>query len=135
MRPINSSTYSTLVRLLKGTFKQPVRDRSRLEKNALLMFWQRKDKLSLKRIDSADVLFFENKRVVTSESFANMVQKSKTKMKGGGARSAAYKMKGRYEGVSERSVKKVLDRSQSHGHLYKENLRTNLHSNLSKQTV
>ena len=117
MRPVTANTYNVLIELVKGCFKKQVRERSRLENNATVLFWRNKNKLSVSRHHGRDVLLYDRKKVAVQDKLQSMVEKSRKEMKGGGARSVAHVMKGKYERVSERRIRDLLNKSKGHGEL------------------
>ena len=117
MRPIGETTNNVLIELLKGTFRKPVKDRTKVEKNAVILFWRRKYDLSLKMINGENVLFSNGKRVLTVEALGHRVKKAEQKARGGGARTIAHSLKHKYVGVSERVVSNIMSKSKQHGHL------------------
>ncbi|KAH3786546.1 hypothetical protein DPMN_164653 [Dreissena polymorpha] len=117
MRPVSNATYNALVQMVKEKYKKAVRDRTWAEKNAAVLFWRKRDKLSIKVRNGKSILFHDKKRLVIQECMADMIRKKQLKFKDSGARSLAYDMKQKLSGISERKVRTVLDQSETHGHL------------------
>lgn len=118
MRPLTEEAYNVIVQLINGEYCKPVRDRSRVEKNALIQFWRNRDGLEMKKINGEDVLFHEGKRVLTVPKFQREVQKKTKATKGSGARTIAYSLKRKFQGCSERSVSHVLKHDAEHGQMH-----------------
>ncbi|KAH3835752.1 hypothetical protein DPMN_109113 [Dreissena polymorpha] len=98
MRPLSGDAYKVFIELLKGNYRNPVSQRSKAEKNAIILFWRRRSRLEIKE----DKLFYDGKVVVKESDLRNKVKQSVRSIKGGGARSVAYSLKEKYAGVSER---------------------------------
>ncbi|KAH3866130.1 hypothetical protein DPMN_029184 [Dreissena polymorpha] len=93
MRPVSNDTYNAIVQMVKGKYKKAVRDQTRAEKNAAVLFWRYRDKLSIKVRNGKSILFHDKKRLVIQECMSDMIRKKQLKLKGSGARSLAYEMK------------------------------------------
>ncbi|KAH3786738.1 hypothetical protein DPMN_164847 [Dreissena polymorpha] len=115
MRPVSNDTYNALVQMVKEKYKKAVRDRTRAEKNAAVLFWRNRDKFKVR--NGKSILFHDKKRLVIQECMADMIRKKQLKFKDSGARSLAYDMKQKLSGISERKVRTVLDQSEMHGNL------------------
>lgn len=116
MRPLNSETYRTFVDLLNGTFKKPVRERNKTERNAIVSFWRKRSGLTLKRVHDLDVLYFEGKEVLKKDQVHSKVRKALRQTQGGGARGLAHTLRTKYAKVSEASVRQVIESSRHCGH-------------------
>lgn len=62
---LDNETYDVFVQLIKGDFAVPVKSRTKKQKSAVVRFWRKRGKLSLK----GGMLCFNGKRVVTRETF------------------------------------------------------------------
>ncbi|KAJ8307858.1 LOW QUALITY PROTEIN: hypothetical protein KUTeg_014591 [Tegillarca granosa] len=116
LRELESETYDTLLKLVKGEFKKPVNLRTRLENNARVLYWRRKEGLYIEKHNGIDILMYEGRRVLTKKNF----QKNKhfIKSKGGNARALSHTMKQTYTGCSERKVMGLLKKNQQHGYIH-----------------
>lgn len=101
-----------LYKCLKAPFTTPVRDRCRLEKNAIILFWRRKSGLSFQKMQGRDVLFYEGKKVLINEN--RKWKGPSVKQKGGGARSSDS-IKAKICSLSEALVRNVMESSRQHG--------------------
>ena len=51
--------YSIFVQLTKGAFSVPVKERTRIQKNAVIKFWRSKERFTL----NGNILYFDGKKV------------------------------------------------------------------------
>ena len=58
--PVTEEEYDVLLRLAKGTFQIPVRDRTNIQKAAVIKFWRKKDRYSF----VGDELYLDGKKVI-----------------------------------------------------------------------
>jgi hypothetical protein len=63
LRTMNQETYDTLLSLSLGTFKIPIKQRSRVQKNAVIQYWRNKACLSAKLVQGQYVLFFNDRPI------------------------------------------------------------------------
>lgn len=113
LRELESETYDTLLKLVKGEFKKPVNLRTRLENNARVLYWRRKEGLYIEKHNGIDILMYEGRRVLTKKNFQKKVSKHVIKSKGGNARALSHTMKQTYTGCSERKVMGLLKKINS----------------------
>ena len=117
MRPLTAETYELFIKMFNGTYKKPVKDRSKEEKNDLILFWRYKGRLSLRKINGQDFLFYDGKKVVTKHQMLKKVTTTYKKTKGAGAISVAHLLKGKYTSISEHAVGEIISKSRSHGEI------------------
>ena len=63
IHPVGEEEYQVLLSLAAGNFATPKRERSNIEKAAVIKFWRSKERFMTN--ESGKVLLFENKRVST----------------------------------------------------------------------
>lgn len=61
IHPIGEDEYEVLLSLANGNFQKPVKDRTNVEKSAVIKFWRAKGRFTVD--DSGRVLLFDNKKV------------------------------------------------------------------------
>ena len=63
---VSEAEYEILVNLVKGEFNIPVKERTRLQKNAIIKFWRA---ISKYKVDNSTetMLFYNEKRVVKKQ--------------------------------------------------------------------
>nr|XP_022330532.1 uncharacterized protein LOC111128076 isoform X15 [Crassostrea virginica] len=64
LRTMNRETYDTLLSLALGTFKTPIKQRTRVQKNAVIQFWRNKNNLSVELVHGQYMLFCNNKQIM-----------------------------------------------------------------------
>lgn len=67
MRTMNQETYETLLNLALGTFKIPIKERTRVQKNAVIQYWRNKNNLSVKLVQGQYTLFFNNRPITPKD--------------------------------------------------------------------
>ncbi|KAJ8321197.1 hypothetical protein KUTeg_001250 [Tegillarca granosa] len=109
LRELESETYDTLLKLVKGEFKKPVNLRTRLENNARVLYWRRKEGLYIEKHNGIDILMYEGRRVLTKKNFQKKVSKHVIKSKGGNARALSHTMKQTSSSSGSNWVKRLPD--------------------------
>ena len=65
---MNDAVYDTLVKLTKGKFDVPVKQRSAQQKVSCVRFWRNKSKVTIQKVNGEVKLFFDGKAVRKSPS-------------------------------------------------------------------
>lgn len=107
------AVYEMLVQLTKSEFDVPVKQRSAQQKASCVRFWRNKSKFSIQSINGEEKLFFDGKAVMKKSELRDLVRKEFKHCKGIGARKLKYRLKKRFEGVSEPQLQHVLSRSKA----------------------
>jgi len=114
LRPLSDHTYDVFMRLLKGEFKVPVKERTQEHRRDILHFWRVRKYLEIDVIDENEVLLHNGKRVHTTSGFRKAVLKESKASFGAGARGMHYKMKQQMAGGSERRIRHILHGNLKH---------------------
>ncbi|KAH3785824.1 hypothetical protein DPMN_163918 [Dreissena polymorpha] len=113
MRSVDDFSYYTLVELLKGNYQRKVSERSAVEKSALVMFWRKMQRLSLR----GENLLHDGKIVVRKSAVQKIVKQKFKETRGAGARADAYSLKSKYKSVSDTNVRRGLTKHHKHGEI------------------
>ncbi len=109
-RPMSDETYNVILKALKGEFKVPVAERSRIERSALIQLWRKRQHYALS--EDGQSLTFDGKLVPRKSSISSVVKKALHETKGSGVRKLNILLREQYSGISRASVKNILDRSR-----------------------
>ena len=110
---MNDAVYDTLVKLTKGKFDVPVKQRSAQQKVSCVRFWRNISKFTIQKVNGEEKLFFDGKAVTKKSELRDVVRKEFKHCKGIGARKLKHRLKMRFEGVSEPQLQQVLSRSKA----------------------
>ncbi len=115
-RVMDDETYDVIVKVLRGEFHIPVKERTRVQRSALVRLWRNKHLFRLS--DDSKTLMYNGKLVAKKTSLKGIVKRGLDETKGSGARKLNVYLKDQYSGISTRNVQKILDRSR-HYHLHR----------------
>ena len=105
IHPISDEVYDTLLLLVQGKFDVPVKKRTRVQKNALVRFWRRKEQFHLGK-ESTPTLYFSGKKVVKKSSISAVVANTFDQAKSGGCKKLRDRAASSYAGLSEKTYYK-----------------------------
>ena len=110
--PVDDDTYETLYKLCEDNFDVPVRERTKAQKAAWVRFWRNREAFSVQRVNGKKLLCFNGKEVLKTSALRDVIEKDFMHCKGVGARKLKYRLRQRFEGISEQRVQSVLSRSK-----------------------
>lgn len=119
-RVMDDETYDVIVKALRGEFHIPVKERTRVQRSALVRLWRNKHLFGLS--DDSKTLMYNGKLVAKKTSLKGIVKTGLEETKGCGARKLNVYLKDQYSGISTINVQKVLDRSRRY-HLHRATFR------------
>ena len=108
-RSMLKGTYDTIIKMIKGEFDVPVRERTLEQRNAIVRFWRNQESYQL---NEDGVLLCNGKLVITQSEIKNVIRTEFDQSKGKGPRKMRFRLGEKYSGVSERRIHHVLDRSR-----------------------
>ena len=82
---VSQEEYEILVNLVKGEFNTTVKERTRLQKNAIIRFWRVKLKYKVDNFTQT-ILFYNGKRVLKNNEVKKAVKEAFDKSKSAGTR-------------------------------------------------
>ena len=117
---MDDETYDVIIKALRGEFHIPVKERTRIQRSALVRLWRNKHLFRLS--DDNKSLLCNGKLVVKKSCLKGIVKTGLEDTKGCGARKLNVYLSDQYCGISTRNVQKVLDRSRCY-HLHRATFR------------
>lgn len=107
---MSDETYNAIFKALKGEFKFPVAERSRIQHYALIQLSRNRQHYAVS--EDGQSLTFDGKLVPRKSSISALVNKALDETKGSGVRNLNLLLRQQYSGISRANVKNILDRSK-----------------------
>ncbi|KAL8598485.1 hypothetical protein ACOMHN_051273 [Nucella lapillus] len=102
--------YKTIIQLVEGNFKTPVKKRTQIQLNAIGQFYRNKDAFYVKD----KLLFYNGRQVVVTDSTHTIIDQNLKDTLGCGSRHMAHILTTRYANISERHIKSCFAKSKRH---------------------
>lgn len=100
------------IRLCEDNVDVPVRERTKAHEAACVRFWRNREAFSVQRVNGKKLLCFNGKEVLKRSALRDVIEKEFIHCKGVGARKLKYRLRQRFEGISEQRVQSVLSGSK-----------------------
>jgi len=110
MHALTREQYDTILQLATGSFKVPVKERTREHNNARIRFYRNKKDFSARDRK----LFYRGKEVIVKGNASNIVKKQFDLNCGSGSRSMSQQLKEKYANLSEATIKGCLSKSKDY---------------------
>ena len=103
---ISEDDYKILVSLVNGDFNVPVKDRSRLQKSAIIKFWRAQGRFTVDE-DTRSILYYEGRKVAKKDEVRKIVARSFHESKSCGYKKLRSRAADGFAGISGRNILKV----------------------------
>lgn len=111
---LTEDRYATLVSLVQGTFKVPVKERNAEQRRAVFQYKRWKKDL---KINDEGYLTYLEKKVLKSGEEISIIKGEFTRNLGISIRSLFLKLRDRYQGITEQTIIRVLETSKRYNKL------------------
>ena len=117
---MDDETYDAILQAVRGDFHVPVKERTKIQRTALIRFWRNRHKFEI--AEDGKTLLFDGKSVAKKTDVKGIVKTGLEETKGCGARKLNVYLRDKYSGISSKAVRKVIDMSKRY-HLHKASFR------------
>ena len=104
-----------MVNLVKEEFNTPVKERTRLRKNAIIRFWRLKSKYTVDNFTQT-ILFYNGKRVLKNNEVKKVVKEAFDKSKSAGYKKIKTRVAASYTGLSNQKMLEITKRDIQYKH-------------------
>ena len=108
---MTKETHDTIVDIMNGIFNIPVRERSTVQRNAVLRYWRNRHIFNL---GEDGTLLCDEKPVAVRSDLKHIIDAEFKDSKGLGTRKLRLRFGVNYSGVSEKTVQRVVERSRKY---------------------
>ena len=112
---VSQEEYEILVNLVKGEFNTTVKERTRLQKNAIIRFWRVKLKYKVDNFTQT-ILFYNGKRVLKNNEVKKAVKEAFDKSKSAGYKKIKTRVAASSTGLSNKKILEITKRDIQYKH-------------------